>query len=56
MERMRQGISIGLGSFVCIFFAARLVGEGVLIIPLAGFFFGALSLGVTGGLWLARRE
>jgi hypothetical protein len=56
MERVSQGISLVTSSFVCLFFATRLVGQGVSIIPLVGLFFGALGLGATGALWLARRQ
>jgi hypothetical protein len=42
--------------FLCVFFATRLVAQGASLIPLVGFFFGALSLGATGALWLEHRS
>ena len=56
MERVSQGIPIVTSSFVCVFFVTRLVGQGTALIPLLGLFFGALSLGATAALWLARRQ
>ena len=56
MGRVNQGITVVTSTFVCLYLGTRMVEQGAAVIPLIGFFFGALGLGATGALWLARRD
>lgn len=55
MTRMSQMITFVVSIFVCITLGGRLLDRGAGIAVLAGFFFGALALGMTISAWLMRR-
>lgn len=55
MTRMSQIITFAVSIFVCITLGGRLLENRGALVPLIGFFFGALALGMTLSAWLMRR-
>ncbi len=56
MQKTMNAITFVVGLVITAYFAQRLVGQGATLLPIAGFFFGAMALGGTISVWQLRRS